>query len=533
LRTVLFVCLSACVLTAPACGKSAGPSPRIEAGSGGEAGGGGEPASPAMGGQPASAGVDSGGSGANEGGAGANEGGAGGLPAAPSLTLSSITISQTHELPLMRSGSAVRAPERPAPLIAGKRALVRAFVALDPGFQGRELVAVLDLKTPAATRTLVSRRALSQSSLQDDLSTTFVFNVDAADLSTSSTYRVRVLEADTTPIARFPDDGYEALEARALPAFSLVIVPFVIDGFSPKLGEAELLGLRSRLSALFPSMGVSLDVAPSVSLPYPVNAEGDGWDDALDHIYALRAAAAPAHDAFYFGAMAPAPSYSQYCGNSCVLGYSAVASETDVESRGSIGVTVFPDGSGTKDAWDTVAHELGHALGRDHAPCGISDPNDVDPDYPYANAGLGGIYGFDFDAMKLIRPKSARDVMSYCTPVWISDYTYRALFERLDIIASESFRVLAQAPSVPFRLARIRRTGETVWLGERYRRGNARAVPVMLLDAFGGVVGSVDAELVPLDHARGGYVWLPVNALGQRAAHSVDLRPFGGGVLPL
>jgi hypothetical protein len=26
--------------------------------------------------------------------------------------------------------------------------------------------------------------------------------------------------------------------------------------------------------------------------------------------------------------------------------------------------------------------------------------------------------------------------MSYCSPVWISDYTYRGLFERLDYIAS-------------------------------------------------------------------------------------------------
>ena len=61
-------------------------------------------------------------------------------------------------------------------------------------------------------------------------------------------------------------------------------------------------------------------------------------------------------------------------------------------------------GSGTDDAWDTVAHELGHALGRDHAPCDV-DPSDVDPAWPddmaHRNAALG-VYGYDFERSLLI-----------------------------------------------------------------------------------------------------------------------------------
>jgi hypothetical protein len=194
-------------------------------------------------------------------------------------------------------------------------------------------------------------------------------------------------------------------------------------------------------------------------------------------------------------------------------------------------VTVFPDGSGSKDAWDTLAHELGHALGREHAPCGVDDR---DPDYPYPNAGLGGLYGYDFDLMRLVKPKPAKDVMSYCSPVWISDYTYRGVFERLDYIASESFEALALRPPELFRLARIQRTGQSRWLGEQHRRPSGRAErQVALLDAAGRQVGVVPGQLVAVDHAPGGYVWLPVAALGVRGAVSLDLRPLGGAILPL
>ena len=433
----------------------------------------------------------------------------------------------------MKAGRPVAPDDRPAPLVAGKRALVRAFVDLDPGFVGRPLLGVLDLKTPKLSRTLVSERTVTQSSAQDDLATTFVFDVDAGDLGPTSTYRVRVLEPDATPLARFPDDGYLALGARVLPPFQLVMVPFVCNGVTPLTGEAELNALHSRLLALYPSAEIEISVAPPVKLANLVNADGDGWDQALDKIYDLRYDDAPAHDVFYYGAMAPDASFDDYCADGCLLGYSNLAEESDVHSRGSIGVTVFPDGSGTEDAWDTLAHELGHALGRDHAPCGVDDPSDVDPDYPYANATMGGIYGYDFDLLRLVKPKPAKDVMSYCLPIWISDYTYRGLFDRLSYIASESFRTLAFTPPELFRLARIRRTGESLWQGERRRRATARRATLDLLNDTGGRVDRIEAQVVPVDHAPGGYVWLPAQALRQSGAASVDLRPLGGSVLPL
>jgi hypothetical protein len=73
----------------------------------------------------------------------------------------------------------------------------------------------------------------------------------------------------------------------------------------------------------------------------------------------------------------------------------------------------------------SAAHEIGHNLGRRHAPCG--DPTGVDPDFPYANASIG-VYGVDTSDETLLDPDSTHDIMSYCGPEWVSDYTYEALF---------------------------------------------------------------------------------------------------------
>jgi hypothetical protein len=70
-----------------------------------------------------------------------------------------------------------------------------------------------------------------------------------------------------------------------------------------------------------------------------------------------------------------------------------------------------------------MAHELGHNFGRLHAPCG--NPAGVDQSYPYANANIG-VFGYDIIA-GVAKSPTMRDLMSYCDPTWISDYTYKGI----------------------------------------------------------------------------------------------------------
>ena len=72
----------------------------------------------------------------------------------------------------------------------------------------------------------------------------------------------------------------------------------------------------------------------------------------------------------------------------------------------------------------TMAHELGHACGRPHSPCGT--PGDAAyPAYePYDPAGTPmasiGEYGLDINTGAIKSPATFKDFMSYCAPKWIS-----------------------------------------------------------------------------------------------------------------
>jgi hypothetical protein len=82
---------------------------------------------------------------------------------------------------------------------------------------------------------------------------------------------------------------------------------------------------------------------------------------------------------------------------------------------------------------DVVAHELGHNLGRRHAPCG--NPSGSDVAYPYANGRVGQV-GYDISLNTLVSADAA-DYMSYCGPEWTSDYTYKRILDwrRIDPMA--------------------------------------------------------------------------------------------------
>ncbi len=76
------------------------------------------------------------------------------------------------------------------------------------------------------------------------------------------------------------------------------------------------------------------------------------------------------------------------------------------------------------------AHEIGHNFGLDHADCGGTD--NVDPRFPYPDAGIGPRRGWLLSVRRFIEPDSGYyDIMSYCRPNFVSDYHYDKAFAHL------------------------------------------------------------------------------------------------------
>ena len=85
---------------------------------------------------------------------------------------------------------------------------------------------------------------------------------------------------------------------------------------------------------------------------------------------------------------------------------------------------------------ESIAHELGHVYGLDHAPCG--GPDDTDDDYVPSDGSIGDV-GIDPSSGPAVTafPASTGDIMSYCGDLgsttyeseWISAYDWEKLLE--------------------------------------------------------------------------------------------------------
>ena len=74
-------------------------------------------------------------------------------------------------------------------------------------------------------------------------------------------------------------------------------------------------------------------------------------------------------------------------------------------------------------------HEIGHVLGMGHTPCGTV--TGVEGRYPHAD-GLINMDGYEVAADRTVTVKPREDyhdIMSYCSPKWISAYSYRKMAE--------------------------------------------------------------------------------------------------------
>lgn len=91
----------------------------------------------------------------------------------------------------------------------------------------------------------------------------------------------------------------------------------------------------------------------------------------------------------------------------------------------------------------TFAHEIGHTLGRKHAPCG--GPANPDGNWPDASNPdtIIGHTGFDLESGFALNRQTYKDLMSYCGPEWITPYTYDAIYDEFNAVTA------SQPPTPP------------------------------------------------------------------------------------
>lgn len=408
------------------------------------------------------------------------------------ITVDRLAIFQGVRVGLVEDGAWVSA--RNAPVVAGRDAVVRVYVTPRDD-DARTLTAELTLAPRAggedAPVVLRATRSVAGPSSDGARGSAFDFEVPARAITTDVTLSVRVTEeapvgtpepAEGAPhAARFPRDGARAeLGAERAGKLRVVLVPIHYDadgsGRLPDVGPAQLRLYEDVLRARYPLSDLSVTTRAPARWPSAIQGSGAGFSTILRAVTQLRRTDGADDDVYYYGLFSPAASQAQFCRGGCVVGLSALVDDPRAAMlRASVGV-----GFAGQDSVDTAAHEIAHAHGRAHAPCGGAAG--ADPRFPYPGGGIG-VWGYDVVSKRFVDPARGRDMMGYCPNEWVSDYTFAALFTRL----------AAVSPPAPLSGARVR-----AFDAADAADAEPRPLRRVTVDAAGGVEADDDAGLAPL-----------------------------------
>jgi hypothetical protein len=448
----------------------------------------------------------------------------GGGTLATGLSMSEVAFYQGVKIPVAQGGQAIT--DLNAPLVAGRPALVRVFVQPQAGFQSRDLVARLTLEAPGqAPVTVEDALRVTRASTEELPDTTFNLDVPADAMAPGMQVRVGLYETsgcgggDPAGVL-YPTSGLAPLQVKeAGDRMKIVLVPvrYNADGSGrlPDTSSAQVDRYTSLMFGMFPVPGVSVTVRAPFEWDSAISRNGSGWSNILQAILNLRNADNPDANVYYYGIFVPAQTFSQYCSGGCVTGLGPVPGPRDEYSRGAVGV-----GFSGQDAPGTFVHEIGHALGREHAPCQTSD---YDQAFPYTGGRLG-VWGFDLVTRTLKEPNDNRDLMGYCDPAWISDYTYDAMLTRIATV--NGVRPLTTPAPAEFKVLMDDMDGVR-WGDSVILRSSPQGEPVAAVwrDAAGVVLAQDVAFAYALDHLEGRYLLIPAPPEGARTVTLPGLDP--------
>jgi hypothetical protein len=436
---------------------------------------------------------------------------------AKGLTIDEVAVYQGVKIDVVKGG--VNTPLT-APIIAKRPGLVRIFVKPDASWQAHSITAKLFLRTGGNLSILKDTRTISGASTDADINTTFRFFPDGTQIDTDTTWSVELLDQGTgaAPTAddpgRYPHDGTDmGLGAKSSGAqLKITMFPILLtNGITPDTSAGAISTFSKVIRKIYPIPAVNITVGSPLNYGGAIpQANGANWDQLLNSLTQKRNADKVAPDVYYFGVFIPNASFQSFCGGGCVAGLSNLSQNVqDAWARASISLGYagqFAEGTGY-----TIAHEVGHAHGRNHAPCGGAQG--VDPQFPDPTGGIG-VWGYDIDTATLIDPApgtgATKDIMGYCDPKWISNYNYKALFARLVTINGADMQVPAWDTPRPYRMVRVLEDG-TATVGDRIDVnaplfGEERTVSVTLSD---GTTRSLTGNYYGYDHVPGGYVMVP------------------------
>ena len=303
---------------------------------------------------------------------------------------------------------AIQSRHYPVPLVAGEEAMLRVFVTAARSGGDR---------IPRVRATFYLRGAEGYVADIPEKTGTLPTEVDESDLGVSANAAIPapwvqpglevVIEVDPAGALdpslglprRIPESGRMAIPVYNLPEFDLTVIPFLWETSpdSVVIDSAAAMARNPRGHELLWATRTLLPIADlNVTAHVPVLTSSNYAPELLRQTRAIQVL--EGGSGYYMGMMTGRLS-------------SGIRGAAYVSGRASFSV---PHAT-------TMAHELGHNLSLLHAPCGGAGL--LDPSYPFRDGSIGA-WGYDTREGGELVPPRRRDIMSYCSQRWVSDYHF-------------------------------------------------------------------------------------------------------------
>ncbi|MDO8051761.1 IPT/TIG domain-containing protein [Janthinobacterium sp. SUN211] len=342
------------------------------------------------------------------------------------FTLGSIDFAQV--LNLNASNTALR-------LTRGKPAAVRVSVLAAQAGQASPAVT---LNATAANGSNLGSIAMTGPALLPTTKTDDSFNGNFSAVLPAGW----ILPGVRVRVTAVGNDGVQVSQEAApvvasLAKIRLVLVPLSTDDGVAQLPDAEVI--RAALLRVYPYATENISITTRAALSLPGSSTADSWwSDALGKLENRRAM--EDSGAYYYG-FVPKMSVTNAAGLAYINERSSgndFTSAIGLDAQFKSVASVDPFGNQWPLWLTTLVHELGHNHSLQHVACG--GPAGAAVDYPYANGNLGPqpLYNSNYagsigQLSKAVYGNTPmKDVMSYCSGAWFSDYSYARVQQFLE-----------------------------------------------------------------------------------------------------
>lgn len=330
------------------------------------------------------------------------------------IELTDMTINQGVRVILRQGGELTDPAGRSANLVPGRPALVRLGWSIPPDWEPRILEGRMyvdpDGAGPEEPTFLQAVASVEGPSDPADPSSTFNWPIPGELITPQTSLRIEAWEGQPGQEDRPESEPAPILElgtqsGLGIPAaensLRITVVRFDYKGNTPDVDDEAMAALYDRLFEYNALTDIDLDLHPEV---IQIDQTIESFSSVLSPLQDLHdAEAGPNH--FYYGLID--------VGDGELGGAGGMA-----WSNVSAGLWYMRGGSFT---YHTFVHEIGHNLGRPHTPgCDAGGPDNSYPD----PLGRTMTWGYAVLQNQLKSPTGNYDYMSYCSPPWVSEWTW-------------------------------------------------------------------------------------------------------------